>query len=183
MKVKVINSSSRKTRASIKAAFAQLTKEKKNMQNITIKELVQRAGITRSSFYTHYDNIYDVAKDIQDEFLDVLFNEDFQINSLNTMEEYLDIIFEHLKDNEELYKMILTSDEPLIFMNRLNRMMNSHLIHFFQSKNIRNLTLNVAFFVDGTLNIFIQYFRSEIEVSLEDLKLYIMDIFKTMFLK
>ena len=29
----------------------------------------------------------------------------------------------HLKENEEMYRMLLTSDETLIFINRLNRLM------------------------------------------------------------
>lgn len=181
MKVKIANSSSRKTRLIIKSAFAQLLKEKKNIKNITVTELVKRADITRGSFYTHYDNIYDVAKDFQDEFLDVIFNDDFQINSLNNMEEYLEIIFKHLKSNEELYKMILSSDEPLIFMNRLNKLMNKHLNNFFKNKDIKDLSLNVSFFVDGTINLFIKYFRNELDCSLEHLSYYIVKNFKTIF--
>lgn len=169
MKVKVVNASSKKTRMAIKSAFAQLTKEKKNMKNITITELVKKSDISRGSFYTHYDNIYEVARDFQDEFLDVIFNEDVNINSLNDMEQYLKTIFDHLKSNEELYKMLLTADEPLIFMNRLNKMMNKHLSNYVKNSNICDLSLNVTFFVDGTINLFVKYFRNEIDTTLENL--------------
>lgn len=166
----------------IKEAFAELNKEKRNIQSITVTELVKKAGITRGSFYTHYDNIYDVARDFQDEFLDVLFNDDFQITSLNNMEEYLNIIFQHLKTNDELYKMILSSDEPLIFMNRLSKMMNSHLNHFFESQDIKNLSLKVSFFVDGTISLFVKYFRNDIDTSLNDLYLFVIESFQKIIL-
>ena len=40
MKVKVVNSSSRKTREKIKKAFAQLMKEKQDLNKITVTSLV-----------------------------------------------------------------------------------------------------------------------------------------------
>ena len=63
MKVQCLNSSSIKTRNLIKKTFAELINEKKQLNKITVTELVKRAQLTRSTFYTHYDNIYEVAKD------------------------------------------------------------------------------------------------------------------------
>ena len=77
MKVKNKNISSINTQKNIKEAFAILMSKKKELSAITVTELVKIAGITRSSFYTHYDNIYDVAKEIQDDTLKLIdFNED-----------------------------------------------------------------------------------------------------------
>ena len=73
VKVKVINSSSKKTREAIKKAFAEEIEIKKELKKVTITELVKKAGITRGTFYTHYDNIYDVAKDEFIPKLDSLF--------------------------------------------------------------------------------------------------------------
>ena len=72
MKVKNLNASSKKTKNLIKETFAILMNEKKELNNITVTELVNKANITRSTFYTHYDNIYDVAKDFQNETLELL---------------------------------------------------------------------------------------------------------------
>lgn len=180
MKVKVANASSKKTRVSIKSTFAQLLKEKREIKSITITELVELAGITRSTFYTHYDNIYEVAKDLQDEILDILFNNINQIKTLADMQDYVLMILKHLEANEELYRMILSSDEPLLFMNRLNKMMNKHLTDFFNNRSDEQL-LNINFFVDGTIHLFIKYFRNEIDISLEELYLYVINIFKQIF--
>ncbi len=181
MKVKVANSSSRKTRNKIKSSFAQLLKEKRKIKNITINELVEKAEITRGAFYTHYDNIYEVAREFQDEFLDVLFSEFNQIKTYDDIKKYLSIIFKHLEDNEELYKMMLSSDEALLFTNKLNKIMKKNLSEFLCSKNIKDKDLSINFFVDGTINLFIKYFRNEINVSLSELYIYIINIFKVIF--
>lgn len=181
MKVKVLNASSKKTRASIKSAFALVLKEKREIGNITVTELVKKADITRSTFYTHYDNIYDVARDLQDELLDVLFSDVTQISSLDDMKNYLSMLFNYLQNNEKLYKMILSTDEPLLFMDRLNRIMNRQLNEFFKNRPMENKSLNISFFVDGTIHLFIKYFRCEIDTSLEELNNYVFDTFIKFF--
>lgn len=54
MKAKNLNASSVKTRNLIRDTFAELLYEKKNINKITVTELVQRADINRSTFYSHY---------------------------------------------------------------------------------------------------------------------------------
>ena len=46
--------------------------------------------------------IYDVAKDFQDEIIDILFKDVDKIDSLDSLKSYLEMIFNHLKNNEEL---------------------------------------------------------------------------------
>lgn len=181
MKVKEINASSRRTRKAIKEAFAKLLKEKRSIENITITELVKVANITRGSFYTHFDNIYDVARDFQEELLEVIFNDEFQVTSLDNMEEYLDMVIEHLRTNEETYKMILVSNESLIFMDKLNRMMSEHLEEFFKKRDDKKIFLKITLFVNGMIVLFIKYFREEIDTSLDDLKVFIKETFTELF--
>ena len=81
MKVQVANSSSRKTRARIKTAFAEIINEKKSLSKVTVTEIVKRADITRSTFYTHYDDIYDVAIDYQMDTFHLLISDDLVLHS------------------------------------------------------------------------------------------------------
>ena len=90
MKVKNKNRSSIKTRQKIREAFAELLKEKNELSNMTVTELVKLADITRSTFYTHYDSIYDVAKDLQDETLELISIYDKDIRSINDLDKYID---------------------------------------------------------------------------------------------
>ena len=181
MKVKVANVASQRTRIKIREAYAKLTEEKKSISCITVKELVEKAGITRGTFYTHYSNIYDVAKDFQDEIIDILFKDVDKIDSLDSLKSYLEMIFNHLKNNEELYKMMLASDDPLIFMYKLGKIMNKHLTEFLTSQNIKTHPLDVNFFTTGTICLFIKYFRDELNVSLEELYIYIIEVVKKLF--
>lgn len=180
MKVKNLNASSRKTRALIKETFAQMMLEKQELHNITVTELVKRAAITRSTFYTHYENIYDVVKDIQDETLDVLVNDNINLTNLNDIHNYLNNIFAYLKENEHIYSMILKSNEALFYMERLNGIINKKLKESLTS-NDSDMTLNISFFVDGCINLIIKYYRNQIDVSLDDINIFIQEILQKLF--
>lgn len=75
MKVKNLNHSSEKTRKLIRNTFAELIKEKQELNKITVSELVKRADINRGTFYNHYDSIYDVAEELEAEIIEVLFKD------------------------------------------------------------------------------------------------------------
>ena len=53
-----------KTKNAIFEAFKQLVQEK-DMSDITISELTQKANITRSTFYMYYNTVGDVRTDIE----------------------------------------------------------------------------------------------------------------------
>lgn len=53
-----------KTQHKLREAFATLLTEKP-LNDISVKELTDEAGINRCTFYTHYNGIYDMAESIQ----------------------------------------------------------------------------------------------------------------------
>ena len=145
MKVQGANSSSRKTRRYIKTAFAELINEKKELNKITVTELVKRADITRSTFYTHYDSIYEVASDYQLETIDLLINDDKVLNSKDDILNYFDEIINCLKQNEHIYKLLLSSNDSLNFLIVLRKMANQKLYYTLKNnyKNYDTLELDV----------------------------------------
>lgn len=182
MKVQNLNASSRKTRNLIKEAFVELLQEKKELGNITVTELVKRADITRSSFYTHYDNIYDVAQELQDETLAVLMEDTEDLHSIQDVYNYIDKITCYLKEHEDIYSKILASNEPLIFAERLTKLITKKLYDTFKNNQQNDLLLNVTFFTEGSIILIIKYFKKEFDYSLDDINKYMKRLFKKIFL-
>ena len=75
MKAKEINNSSRKTKKLIKRVFAEMLSEKRELGKISVSELCNRAEISRGTFYSHYDDIYCVAEDYENEIIDIFFSD------------------------------------------------------------------------------------------------------------
>lgn len=180
MKLKGTNASSKKTVNLIRNTFAELMEEKKEICHITVTELVARANITRGAFYSHYDNIYDVAQDFENEILEAIFSDE-PIHSKEDMDHFFDHIFRFVEENSEIYQKLLSSDTPILFMNRLNKKLYNALSSLFPTTINSDLQLSIFFFTDGTVNLIIKYFRGELRISLSDLTLYVKKMFYTMF--
>ena len=58
-----------KTETAIKNAFLEL-RAQKSVEKITVKELCQKAQINKSTFYTHYEDIYALSDAMQAETID-----------------------------------------------------------------------------------------------------------------
>ena len=171
MKVQGLNSSSKKTRNLIKKTFAELMNEKKELNKITVTELVKRAGITRSTFYTHYDDIYEVVNDYQLETIELLVSDDKVLNSIQDIYSYFDEIFECLNKNEEIYKMLLSSNGSLVFLEQLKKLAGEKIYYAMKKiiKNNKYLQLDITFYMDGVISELIKYFRDQSDYSSEEL--------------
>ncbi len=182
MKVQCINSSSVKTRNLIKKAFAELINEKKQLNKITVTELVKRAGLTRSTFYTHYDNIYEVAHDYQLQTIELLCSDDLKLNSKQDIENYFDNIIICLKENEGTYKLLLSANESLLVLEKLKKIASQKIYDVLKNMyKDKYLELNVSFFMNGILAEIIRYFRNESLYSLDDLLFYMKNWFEKIF--
>lgn len=181
MKVKNINASSRKTELLIKQAFAELIKDKLELQYITVTELVKKAGITRSAFYTHYDSIYDLAQEIQDDTLDFLLEGTDDIKTIDDLYNYFDKVIIHLKENEKFYSMLLVSNESLLFTSKLVDIMNEKLTSFFSKTNISNPEFTINFFANGCISLVIKHFKNKDKMSLDEINTFMKEMFDKIF--
>jgi len=59
----------KQAKARIRQAFTKLLREKP-IQRIAVKELCQEAGVNRSTFYAHYQDIYDLLTKIEEDMLE-----------------------------------------------------------------------------------------------------------------
>lgn len=101
----------RRTQGMIVDAFLSLCQEKE-IGDIIIKDITERANVNRSTFYAHYEDKDDLLSKITNEKLAALarlsreqtmaYQPDF-----DTLDPYYVALFEHLADNKLFYSVIL----------------------------------------------------------------------------
>lgn len=188
MKTEGINRSSIKTKKAIRIAFAELLKEKKELRKISVSELVKKADINRGTFYIHYDSIYDLAEEFEAEIIENLSIENISTFSIENMHLYFNEVFKYIKENEQIYRMLLFSDDPLLFLNKLNKRISNDLFELLnnneQIKQSKSLQFDVSFFVDGIVIQLMRYFtENNFHYNLDDIKKYMEKYFKILFLQ
>ena len=63
----------KKTLRAIKEAFYEL-RTAKNLEQISVTELTQKAEISKATFYLHYRDIYDLSQQLQQEVIQLVFS-------------------------------------------------------------------------------------------------------------
>ena len=101
--------------------------EDKPFDKIKVTELAAHAGVSRSTFYTYFDSIYDVLQAIEDEFLANIIDEK-DIGLDNDM-DVLAKNFVFVRDNLRTLQVLLgPNGEPSFsarFANRSRRVLSS----------------------------------------------------------
>ena len=87
----------------------------------------------------------------------------------------------YLEKNEDIYRMILASNDPLIYTLELHHIITATVKEALKDKNIKNLDLNVSLFIDGCIAIIINYFRGNVSYTLSDINNFMHETFKKLF--
>ena len=116
-----------RTKKKIRSAFVELLGEKKSMETITVSELAERADIAKSTFYNHYDDIYAVAEEFEDELIENLASvfTAAQQSANGGFESSLRQITAFLKLNEDIYRKTLLSPDIRFFIEKIKNFKGS----------------------------------------------------------
>lgn len=93
------------TRMVIKEALYALL-EKKYLSQITVKELCEKAGINRATFYRNYADIYDLYGKLEEELTEGVFSDD---NIEAARYKLLELIYENQAFYKEFFESRLES--------------------------------------------------------------------------
>lgn len=139
------NARKKESKRKIEKAFMQLI-QTKEINEITVTDLVKNAKINRSTFYVNYLDIYDLAKQIKDKmYQDIL--ELYQEEAIKQKHSYDYLkLFKHIKDNQIYYKTMFKLNFD--FMNYYD----SHLEYDDAIKyygTTKNIDYHIEFFKAG----------------------------------
>jgi AcrR family transcriptional regulator len=122
------------TKMVLKESFIKLL-AKKDISQISIKEICEDADINRATFYTHYNDQYDLMKKIENELFENVgsyLTEYTQSKADVNFVEMIGKIFEYIKENAELCKLLLSERGDLNFQKKIMMLV--------YDKNISELT-------------------------------------------
>lgn len=140
-----------KTKKLIKQALGELIEEN-GFDHVSIKDLTKRAKINRGTFYLHYQDKYDLLEQFENEVLeDVNQNARIFIKSikaidflteefLNEIRPYLIKVFNYIKEDHIIMKVILGPKSDVGFQNKIRKVLSLLLTekgwdHYFESKD------------------------------------------------
>lgn len=163
-----------KTRKSIKQSFITLLSEK-DMNEITITELANHADINRKTFYAHYSSVSDILESIGLELKEKLV-EILPSKAHLTLGMDLSVIFKSLNKlieaDLDFYKKIICSNSYQLILDDLKTYLKEELMNHYTDVikvNDNVLAFYTEFLSSGIVNMYVEWFKSQNDVSLDEL--------------
>lgn len=114
----------RKTEAQLIQGLTKLMKEK-SIKQITVRELADEVDINRSTFYLHYNDIYDMVEKIENRLVDKFITglEELSKNHINqnALLQFMEDSYTILYSNADICSALLSENGDIMFMKKLHR--------------------------------------------------------------
>ena len=165
--------------------------EKKDIDYITVKEICEKAGVNRSTFYLHYDTIDDLFKEtierINNDFVGSFKLKDTKHLIKNAdkedlvfiKKEFLEPYLEFVKNNKKVFKVI--HKRPVLFKNeKIYKQMSEELFFPILTKfgvPKEEQVFKLEFFTRGTAAIIDKWLMLDCEISISKIMEIIIDCF------
>ena len=121
MKGETLDRRIRKTRRGIRQCLTELLKTKR-IQDITVREISEKADINRGTFYLHYRDIFDLMEQIENELLEELedvLNHFKASDLLSNPALVFTRVFQLVKENSDMVSILIGQNGDINFVNRL----------------------------------------------------------------
>lgn len=163
------------TKNAIFDAFKQLVQQK-DMADISISELTQKANITRSTFYMYYDTVGDVRSDIENEIvarIDKIMSEADLLNSITDPYPLFSALASEITEQDRDNRYILSSTNSGQLLDKINERFVTAYVHFITEVNdgtdIGKARYIAAFTIAGMTECFKIWFNHKSSITLEEL--------------
>ena len=162
-----------RTKRSIRKAFCDMIVEM-DYQDITIKELTQRAMINRNTFYLHYSSLDDLLDELRDDIADKIIAMYAHYGKIEDVKEMIRRFFEYVSSPESaLLERIMCSGSYRFLAKKINAKVILHRKERQKSagSNLSEAAEEIVFSYYGTIAavIFRQWVMDGKKLSVEEL--------------
>ena len=140
-----------RSRQMIKRAFAEMLNEK-DITKITVTDIVDKAGISRGTFYAHYMDVYDLYNAIQTNVMETVQEALDLIGSRNILIDPTEIItraLAFLEEKKGYYKLFVTTSRSDSLIERIvtyvGERMTAEIDNSFSAEEKKEVTLFIYY--------------------------------------
>jgi AcrR family transcriptional regulator len=168
------------TRKVLRESLVELMKEK-SILNISIREICEKAGLSRSTFYTYYKDQYELLEQMEEETFVELdrvikkYNPSGALLAARELTALLEDVLRYVAGNYHSIQVFLSENGESGFQRKIAKFLADHIRQFRdtgQSKTIPDeKTLNYcsAFMRDGCVVIIQEWLKNGMDMGISDM--------------
>lgn len=168
-----------KTKNLIYNTLIELMKDK-TFEEIKVSDICNKALINRSTFYSHYEDKYDLLVDfinsLKNEFINELNKNN---NNLNVKEYYIELIkifLNHIEERKDMYTSIMINNRNSIMMDILLSVVNTDLLKKMSKDEFKSSIpddIIAKFYLGGVINLGVEWLKDNTKYTKEDIINYL----------
>ena len=171
-----------RSRRLIKQAFGELLNEK-DLTKITVTDIVERANISRGTFYAHYLDVYDLYTAIQNNVLETM---EFGLDSVGIENLICDpttainMGMDFLNANKEYYSLFVNSSHADTFFSRVFGLIEAKcrpLIGEISGLTTAKAETFLSYTLGAYKEVLIRWFNGELNCSSEECAGYLIEFY------
>ncbi|WP_226036592.1 TetR/AcrR family transcriptional regulator [Aquibacillus saliphilus] len=173
-----------KTKTNLQSTLIELLKEKP-LEKVTVTELCRLSGITRRTFYLHYENVPKYFGEIIEQLMDELEQSmqkttNYRLLNYQQLDPKMIHLFEHIYNNKEFYQFIFNNNSNFayyeMFFKRIKRFVKSSM----ESMDLINeiTDFEVSYQANAILGIILEWYYQDFQKSVADMNLILLKVLK-----
>ena len=158
--------------------------DKKDFEDITVKEICQAASVNRSTFYLHYENTYDLLKEtIENLYKDFFsrYDSNLSMDRINNKSnddlflitpKYLKPYLSFVQDNKKIFKLMYFKNEVFNGRNMYEDWLDKifrPILSKFNVKNEEEQSYIMLFHLQGLIGLIMEWVKNDCKMPIDDL--------------
>ena len=174
-----------KTQRAIMDSLCDLIVDEK-FEKITVKDIADRADVSRKTFYSYYNDKYDLMSSIEEKFINqfktTLYNNDFD-NLLQKKDTFLKTILGYIEENEKYCFAITRFCNSAYLFRQIEITAIQYIRDNAEAELIdkERLEVVVTFYMSGLIGVLEKYFNCEISISYEEMSHVLHELYSSSF--
>ena len=169
-----------KTKNILYSTLLELMKEKQ-FEEIKVSDICSHALINRSTFYSHYNDKYELLEEYINTLKDSLIEELSKNKNINDTKQYyielIKLFFNHIDEKRNIYISAMINNRNSITMDIIYDVLNHEVTKRLNDIEFKNKTIPVEiiskFYLGAVFNVGIEWLKNENKYSKEDLVNYL----------
>lgn len=139
-----------KSKENIKNAFIEL-RTKKELRKITVKELCEKANINKSTFYAHYEDIFQLSDQIESDVVKQIIDSITHKHSMFfDVAEFTSELFYAMKSKQELIDIVFSGEQHPNLVYKISIMLKDFIFEInSQLKNNSKFNILLDYIIFG----------------------------------
>ena len=167
------NRKTRYTKMVLRDSLTELMKEK-SILGITIKDICELADVSRSTFYAHYKDQYDLLQQIQEETIASIekllekYDDDDSKNGIILM---LEELLRYIADNGESIQVLLSENGDINFQKKIfGFTRRKQVMKYFTGKfDEKTQEYASVFTVNGSIGLIQQWLKNDMDLPVSEI--------------